>query len=95
VDAAIGVTVGAEEIDGSESGISTVGVTLQSVLAGGAAEQAGLRAGDRVTKLNDYFTTTPDGLIAAVRRHAPGTTVEVTYVRDDKTRTARVTLGKV
>ena len=50
--------------------------------AGGAADRAGLQAGDVVTKLNDFETTSPDGLIAAVRFYAPGTEVTVTYTRD-------------
>ncbi len=78
VNAALGVTVG-----GADNGISTAtGVALQSVTANGAAAAAGLRAGDTVTKVDDFHTTTPDGLIAATRYYAPGTTVTVTYVRD-------------
>ncbi len=70
------------------------GVALQEVVAGGAADQAGLQTGDIVTKINDFATTTADGLIAATRYYAPGTTVTVTYVRGDDTRTAKVTLGR-
>jgi putative serine protease PepD len=69
------------------------GVELQQVVAGGAADQAGLEAGDLVTKINDFATTTPDGLIAATRYYAPGSTVTVTYERGGDTRTAQVTLG--
>ena len=43
---------------------------------------AGLRADDVVTKVDDFHTTTADGLIAATRYYAPGTTVTITYVRD-------------
>ena len=64
------------------------------MVAGGAAAQAGLQSGDIVTKINDFATTTADGLIAATRYYAPGTTVTVTYVRGDDTRTAKVTLGR-
>ena len=51
---------------------------LQSVTADGAAAKAGLEAGDVVTKVNDFPTTTADGLIAATRFYAPGTSVTVT-----------------
>ncbi len=88
-NAAMGVTVGGA---GSQQS-STDGVLLQSVVPGGAADKAGLRAGDRVTKVNDFATTSADGLIAATRFYAPGTTVEVTYVRDGESRTVQVTLG--
>ncbi|HET9874015.1 MAG TPA: trypsin-like peptidase domain-containing protein [Propionibacteriaceae bacterium] len=89
VNAALGVTVG-----GTDSELSTArGVELNTVVAGGAADKAGLRAGDQVTKLNDFATTTADGLIAATRFYAPGTEVTVGYLRDGEPATARVTLG--
>ncbi len=91
VNAAIGVTVGNED-----STLSTAtGVALQSVVSGGAADQAGLRTGDVVTRLNDFPTTTADGLIAATRFYAPGTQVTLTYTRDGGSpQTVDVTLGR-
>ncbi len=70
------------------------GVALQEVVSGGAADQAGLQTGDIVTKINDFATTTADGLIAATRYYAPGTKITVTYLRGNDTRTADVTLGR-
>jgi putative serine protease PepD len=89
-NAALGVRV-----TGSDSEMSTaVGVPLQEVISGGAAEKAGLHAGDVVTKINDFHTTTPDGLIAATRFYAPETTVTVTFIRDaGPAQSAEVTLG--
>ncbi len=89
-NAALGVTVG-----GDDSQLSTAtGVPLATVVSGGAADKAGLRAGDVVTKVNDFHTTTADGLIAATRFYAPGTTVKITYVRDGGSpQTIEVTLG--
>jgi putative serine protease PepD len=89
-NAALGVRV-----TGSDSEMSTaVGVPLQEVISGGAAEKAGLQAGDVVTKINDFHTTTPDGLIAATRFYAPETTVTVTFIRDGSpAQSAEVTLG--
>jgi len=53
-----------------------------------------LRAGDTVTKINSFDTTTTDGLIAATRFYAPGSTVRVTFVRDGGApQTLDVTLG--
>jgi putative serine protease PepD len=92
VNAALGVSVGGS----SDSELSTAtGVPLQSVTAGGAAAKAGLEQGDVVTRLNDFPTTTADGLIAATRFYAPGTQVTVTYIRNGGApRTAKVTLGR-
>jgi len=91
VNAALGVTVG-----GSDAAVSsTTGVALQSVNPDGAAAEAGLQQGDVVTRLDDFATTTPDGLIAATRFYAPGTEVTVTYTRDGGApQTAKVTLGQ-
>jgi putative serine protease PepD len=88
-NAALGVTLGGQD---SQS-VSTDGVALQSVTADGAAAKAGLEAGDQITKVNDFATTTADGLIAATRFYAPGTTVEVSYTRDGQAKTVKVTLG--
>jgi len=91
VNAALGVRVGGS----ADSELSTAtGVPLQSVTGGGAADQAGLKQGDVITKVNDFPTTTADGLIAATRFYAPGTKVTVTYVRDGGApQTVEVTLG--
>jgi putative serine protease PepD len=69
-------------------------VPLGEVVSGGPADQAGLRAGDLVIKINDFYTTTTDGLIAATRFYAPETTVTVTFIRDGGSpQTVDVTLG--
>jgi putative serine protease PepD len=87
-DSALGVSLA-----GSDSpATASTGVTLQGVTEGGAAAAAGLQAGDVITKINDFQTTTADGLIAAVRFYAPGTEVTVTYERNGSPETATVTL---
>ena len=82
-------------LTGSDSELPTsTGVPLGEVVSSGPAEKAGLRAGDVVTKLNNFHTTTTDGLIAATRFYAPGTTVSVTFIRDGGApQTVDVTLG--
>jgi putative serine protease PepD len=89
-NAALGVTVG-----GTDSELPTgTGVPLESVVSGGAADKAGLQGGDVVTKINDFHTTTADGLIAATRFYAPDTVVKLTYTRDGGSpQTVDVTLG--
>ena len=88
-NAAMGVRV-----TGTDSDLTTgPGVALDTVMTGSAAEKAGLRAGDVVTKVNEFRAQTADALIAATRFYAPGTTVTVTYNRDGETRTVEVTLG--
>jgi putative serine protease PepD len=88
-NAAMGVTVAGND---NATG-AAVGVPLETVVSGGAADRAGLQAGDVVTRVNDFSTTSADGLIAATRFYAPGTSVDVTYTRNGDSRTVEVTLG--
>jgi putative serine protease PepD len=71
----------------------TAGVTLHTVTTDGVADKAGLKAGDLITKIGAQQVTTADALIAAVRSHAPGEKVDVTYTRGGKSNTVAVTLG--
>ena len=66
---------------------------LRAVTAGGAAAKAGLKVGDIITSIDGQRVTTADSLIAAVRNHAPGERVKITYVRSGKTAEVEVTLG--
>jgi putative serine protease PepD len=78
----------------STSSTTTAGVALSAVTAGGAGANAGLKVGDVVTAVDTTRVTTADALIAAVRSHAPGQQVKITYIRGGTTATTTVTLGK-
>jgi putative serine protease PepD len=71
----------------------TGGVKLQTVTAGGPAEQAGLRAGDVILRLEDDPLEDPEDLIALVRKYAPGSVVNVQYQRSGADMQAAVTLA--
>jgi putative serine protease PepD len=83
------------EVGGAQSSNQTQrgGVPLRSVTAGGGASKAGMKVGDIITAIDGQRVTTADSLIAAVRNHAPGQQVKVTYVREGKTAEVQVTLG--
>jgi putative serine protease PepD len=68
------------------------GVEITSVTAGGPAANAGLRAGDVVTKFQGVPLEEASDLIALVRKYAPGASVKVEYQRDGGAHTAQVTL---
>ena len=82
--ALIGVTVA----DGN------AGARIRSVNAGGPAAAAGLRAGDVVTALDAQRIDSAQALVAAVRSHAPGQTVHLTYRRGGASHTVSVRLGQ-
>ncbi|MEV8453367.1 trypsin-like peptidase domain-containing protein [Streptomyces sp. NPDC052095] len=71
------------------------GVALVSVARDGAADKAGLRPGDIVTKLDGRQVTTITSLQEALAADKPGEKVTVTYLRDGAERTAKVTLGEI
>jgi S1-C subfamily serine protease len=71
------------------------GVALVRVTKGGAAEKAGLRAGDIITKIGDLPVTTITSLSEALASDKPGQKVTVTYLRDGAEKTAQVTLGEI
>ncbi|MEU3253977.1 trypsin-like peptidase domain-containing protein [Streptomyces sp. NPDC006997] len=70
------------------------GVAVVEVTGGGAADEAGIEAGDVITRLGDTDVTTITSLAEALAEREPGDEVKVTFTRDGDERTAEVTLGK-
>ena len=89
--AQLGVSV--QDASAAGSSAFSDGAAVAAVTAGGAAEGAGLAAGDVITKVGDRPVDSADALIAAVRSHRPGDEVVITYQRDGDESTAQVTLG--
>ena len=69
------------------------GATLGQVNSGGPAADAGLQAGDVVTKLGGTTVDSSSDLVAAIADHAPGDQVKVTVRRGSGTLERTVTLG--
>lgn len=86
----LGATVTSAEADGQSD---TVGALISEVSSGGAAEQAGLQAGDVVTEFNGVPITDQTDLTAQVRALPGGAEAEITFTRDGDSQTATVTLG--
>jgi S1-C subfamily serine protease len=66
-------------------------VLVRSVTKGSAAEKAGLKAGDVITKVGDRRVSTPAEISTALRS-ASGATVPVTVTRNQKEMTVNVAL---
>jgi S1-C subfamily serine protease len=69
----LGVSVASDGAPGS-------GALIAGVLAGGAAADAGLAAGDVVTRLDGRAVISPAALRSAILRSKPGARVSLTYV---------------
>ncbi len=85
--------LGASVEDATSASGSTVGALLKTVVSGGAADKAGLKAGDVVTSFNGVPIAGATDLTAQVRFLAAGADTTLSYVRDGKTTTVDVTLG--
>jgi putative serine protease PepD len=86
--------LGASVTDVTASDKSTVvGANIKAVTAGGAADKAGIKAGDVITTFNGVPITSSTDLTAQVRYLAAGADADLTYVRDGKSSTVSVTLG--
>ncbi|MBE9373936.1 trypsin-like peptidase domain-containing protein [Saccharopolyspora sp. HNM0983] len=68
------------------------GAFVVDVMPRGAAEEAGVRERDLITKIDDRPIQDADALVAAVRSHAPGERVTLTIGAGDAERTVDVTL---
>ncbi|MFD5830619.1 trypsin-like peptidase domain-containing protein, partial [Lentzea sp. NPDC060358] len=68
------------------------GAKITEITAGGAAEKAGLKAGDVITKFDDRRIDESDTLVAAVRSKAPGDKVTIALADN---RTVEATLDGV
>lgn len=87
-----GVSVKAKTAGTSASGFS-VGAEVATVEPGSAADKAGLKVGDVVTKFQDLSISDPNQLTAAVREQTAGATVKVTVLRNGQEQQLDVTLG--
>ena len=79
--------------DGQDESIfTTLGALVKKVNAGSAASDVGIKTGDVITKVDDHLIVGSDSLVATVRAYRPGDTVTVTWTRDGKTMSGKVTL---
>ncbi|MGK4581940.1 trypsin-like peptidase domain-containing protein [Kitasatospora sp. HPMI-4] len=65
-----------------------------AVTPGGPADQAGLKAGDVITKLGGHPIDSSPTLVSEIWTYKPGDKVSVEYTRDGKTNKTTVTLGE-
>ncbi|MDO8915598.1 MAG: site-2 protease family protein, partial [Coriobacteriia bacterium] len=74
-------------------GYDVASMRLSTVVAGSAAEKAGLKVGDRITALDGTPVTQWEELLASTSAHKPGDTLAVTVQRSGATIRFDVVLG--
>jgi serine protease Do len=70
------------------------GAKVDGVSQGSAAEKAGLKEKDIITKVGDTKIENSADLTKAIGKHKPDEEVEITYLRGGKKNTTKATLGK-
>jgi membrane-associated protease RseP (regulator of RpoE activity) len=77
----------------TSSASGSQGVSVVSVVSGGPADQAGLKAGDVITAVNGTTVSNPAALAQQIESHQPGDQVTITYTRSGSSSQASVKLG--
>ncbi len=80
--------LGVRPVNAAEGGVELVDVT-----PGGAAESAGLLAGDRIVRLDERAIQTVTDLVNAIRLHRPGASITIDFMRDGERRQATSSLA--
>ena len=75
-------------------GVNAYGVYIVDVTKGGPADQAGLKAGDRIVSVDGSEIAAKDDLGTLMQKHAAGDTLAITVARDGQMQTVNVTLGE-
>jgi len=70
------------------------GARVISVTPGSAAEKAGLKKGDIITRIDDEKIKEADDVSKIIRSHKPGDKVTIAFLRDGKEQKQSVELGK-
>jgi len=88
----LGVTTNDADEDNNDK--KTDGAVITKVSKESAAEKAGLKEGDIITKINDKKVDDPESLSEVVRSFKPKDEVTVYYKRDGKEKSSKAVLGE-
>lgn len=79
---------------GAELAAEKEELVVKSVLAGGPADQAGLKAGDRIETARGKTLKKPDDLLEAVKKLPEGASLKLSIKRGDDTKDITIQLGR-
>lgn len=71
------------------------GAYIAQVVSGGPADQAGLKAGDIITYVNDAAISDSAGLTHELFKYKPGDKIKLTYYRNGSSQAVTVTLTEI
>mgnify|MGYP000841915704 CR=1 FL=1 len=70
------------------------GIYVVDVVSGGPADQAGLKAGDRIISIDNTEVAQKTDLGTLMQEHSAGDTLSITIARDGQMQTVSLTLGE-
>ncbi|WP_432508794.1 S1C family serine protease [Kineococcus auxinigenes] len=88
----LGVSLTQDDPTVTAGDVTRTGAQIAAVTEGTPAAEAGVRAGDVITAVDDQQTAGYEALTAAIREKAVGSEVQVTVVRDGQEETLTATL---
>jgi serine protease Do len=91
----MGVSIGNLTSDLKEVYTNKEGALVLGVEDGGPADKAGIKRGDLIIKVDDKVIKNANDLKNIVGSHHPKDKVTITYERDNKIKTTRITLDKL
>lgn len=89
----MGVSLQELKPDLAEQFGTTRGALIGGTTPGAPADKAGLKSGDVITKLNNKLVDDPAQLRMSISQIAPGTDVNIEYLREGKTLKTKITLA--
>ena len=78
----------------AQLGVNAYGIYVVDVVSGGPADQAGLKAGDRIISIDNTEVAQKTDLGTLMQEHSAGDTLSITIARDGQMQTVSLTLGE-
>jgi serine protease Do len=91
---AYGTGVSNKAMLGVVTGEDAKGAKVNEVIKESAAEKAGIKEGDIITKINDAKIASHNDMVTVVGKMKPADVADVTILRDGKEKKVKATLGK-
>ena len=81
-----------DEMTASQLGVDSTGVYIVQIVDGGAADNAGLRSGDRIVSVDSSEVSSASDVRAALNKHKIGESISITVERNGQTQDFDVAL---
>lgn len=81
-----------DEMTASQLGVDSTGVYIVQIVDGGAADNAGLRSGDRIVSVDGSEVSSASDVRAALNKHKIGESISITVERNGQTQDFDVAL---